>query len=109
MAPPRYSRDNQPWWLRLQQFQLWLSEKQYLFAYKVRKRWLRLFFSRDHLARDPSSGPRILTHPVVVIAIVIVIGFLLIFGEGLLNRFQMVEMMTGVDLDKSTVENSSPR
>lgn len=107
--PPRYSRNRHPLWLRLQMLQIWINEKQFVFAHKLRRRLARLPFARGRLSRNPSSGPQLLTNPYVVTLIIIVLGFMLIFGEGLLNRFQIVEMMTGIDLNKSAVENAAPR
>lgn len=94
--PPRYSRNRHPLWLRFQMLQIWINEKQYLMARQLNKAWLRLPFNRGRAGRNPSCGPRLLTNPVVVGIIVIVLVFLLVFGEGLLNTGQIVEMMTGV-------------
>ena len=98
--PPRYSRNNHPWWMRLQLLQIWINEKQYLAGHRLRKIWWKLPFNRGRLKRSPASGPLLLANPLLLCAIIFVLIFLLVFGEGLLNTGQIVGMMTGVDTEK---------
>lgn len=97
MRPPRYSRNRLPLYLRIHNFQLWLNEQAYIRTKKLRKAWHKLPFIRSRLHSNPNLTPRFLYNHVVLLILLLLVILLLTFGEGWLNRENIMNMVIGYE------------